>query len=180
MKNQYSPTGPTRGSHKGELSFQTRPPLPYALAAPESHGAPAYVMYKAGGDPGDYQFFNEPPKKVPHGYVCAYIPDNSNPVRLIQQAAGGISRMDADKQAWLAKYATGPSHDNAYLTPGAQTTDQISAILRDQLGILPKRRTIGYTKTYPSDYDLIPMPPKYRLSEFTSLMDRRSLAPSST
>jgi hypothetical protein len=48
MKNQYSPTGPTLGSHKGELSFQTRPPLPYALAAPESHGAPAYVVYKVG------------------------------------------------------------------------------------------------------------------------------------
>jgi hypothetical protein len=56
MKNQYSSTGPTLGSHKGGLPFQTRPPLPYALAAPESHGAPAYVMYKAGGDPGDYQF----------------------------------------------------------------------------------------------------------------------------
>jgi hypothetical protein len=48
MKNQYSPTGPTWGSHKGELPFQTRPPLPYALAAPESHGAPAYVVYKVG------------------------------------------------------------------------------------------------------------------------------------
>jgi hypothetical protein len=45
--------------------------------------------------------------------------------------------------------------------------DQISAILRDQFGILPKRRTIGYTKPYPSDYDLIPLPPKYRLPEFT-------------
>jgi hypothetical protein len=49
MKNQYSPTGPTLGSHKGGLSFQTRPPLPYALVAPESHGAPAYVAYKVGG-----------------------------------------------------------------------------------------------------------------------------------
>jgi hypothetical protein len=48
MKNQYSPTGPTLGSHKGELPFQTRPPLPYALTAPESHGAPAYVEYKVG------------------------------------------------------------------------------------------------------------------------------------
>jgi hypothetical protein len=48
MKNQYSPTRPTLGSHKGELPFQTRPPLPYALAAPESHGAPAYVVYKVG------------------------------------------------------------------------------------------------------------------------------------
>jgi hypothetical protein len=52
--------------------------------------------------------------------------------------------MDADKQAWLAKYATGPSHDNTYSAPGAQTVDQISAILRDWFGILPKRRTIGY------------------------------------
>jgi hypothetical protein len=147
--------------------FQTRPPLPYALAAPESHGAPAYVMYKVGGDPGDYQFFIERSKEVPHGYACAYIPDSSNPVRLIQQAAGGISEMYADKQVRLAKYATEPSHDNTYSAPGAQTTDQISAILRDQFGILPKRRTIGYTKSYPSDYDLIPLPHKYRLPKFT-------------
>jgi hypothetical protein len=48
MKNQYSPTGPTLGSHKGELPFQTRSPLPYALTAPESHSAPAYVVYKVG------------------------------------------------------------------------------------------------------------------------------------
>jgi hypothetical protein len=80
MKNQYSPTGPT----VGELPFQTRPPLPYALAAPESHGALAYVVYKVGGDPGDYQFFNEPPKEVPHRYACAYITDSSNPVCSIQ------------------------------------------------------------------------------------------------
>jgi hypothetical protein len=166
MKNQYCPTGSTLGGHKGELPFQTMPPLPYALAAPESHGAPVYVVYKAGGDPGDYQVFNEPPKEVPHGYACANIPDSS-PVRSIQQAAGGISRMDADKQAWLAKYVTGLSHDNTYSALGAQTADQISAILRDQFGILPKRRTIGYTKPYPSDYDLIPLPPKYRLPEFT-------------
>jgi hypothetical protein len=167
MKNQYSPTGPTLGSHKGELSFQSRPPLPYALTAPESHGAPAYVVYKVGGDPRDYQFFNEPPKEAPHGYACAYVPDINNSVRSIQQAAGGVFGMDTNKQAWLAKYATGPSHDNTYSAPGAQIVDQISAILRDQFGILPKRRTIGYTKPYPSDYDLIPLPAKYRLPEFT-------------
>jgi hypothetical protein len=75
--------------------------------------------------------------------------------------------MDADKQAWLAKYAIGPSHDNTYSVPGAQKADQINAILRDQFDILPKRRTIGYTKPYPNDYDLIPLPPKYWLPEFT-------------
>jgi hypothetical protein len=75
--------------------------------------------------------------------------------------------MDTDKQAWLAKYTTGLSHNNTYLAPGPQTTDQISAILRDHFGILPKRRTISYTKPYPSDYDRIPLPPKYQLPEFT-------------
>ena len=73
--------------------------------------------------------------------------------------------MDAEKQAWLAKYATGPSHDNS--APGTHTTEQITAILRNQFGILPKRRTIGYTKPYPGEYDLIPLPPKYRIPEFT-------------
>jgi hypothetical protein len=84
MKNQYSPSGPTLGSHKGELPFQTRPSLPHTFIALESHGALAYAIYKVGGDPVDYQFFNETPKEVPHGYTCTYIPDNSNPVRLIQ------------------------------------------------------------------------------------------------
>jgi hypothetical protein len=46
MKNQYSSSGPTLGSHKGGLPFQTRPPLPYTFAALEPHGSPAYVVYK--------------------------------------------------------------------------------------------------------------------------------------
>jgi hypothetical protein len=167
MKHQYSPTGPTLGSHKGELPFQAKPPLPYALAAPESHGSPAYIIYKVGGDPVDHQFFSVPPKEIPHGYMCAYIPQSNNPVHLVQRVAGGVSKADADKQAWLAAYATGPSHDSTHSAPGALTVDQISAILRDQFGILPKRWAIGYTKSYPSEYDLIPQPPKYRLPEFT-------------
>jgi hypothetical protein len=115
----------------------------------------------------DHQFFSELPREIPHGYICAYIPDSSNPVHSAQRAAGGVSGADADKQAWLAAYATGPSHDSAHSAPGSQTVEQISAILRDQFGILPKRRAIGDTKPYPSDYNLIPLPPKYRLPEFT-------------
>jgi hypothetical protein len=167
MKHQYSPTGPTLGSYKGELPFQARPPLPYVLVASESHGSPAYVVYKVGGDPVDHQFFSKPPKEIPHGYMCAYIPDSNNPVHSVQRAAGRDFGMDADKQAWLAAYATGPSHDSAHSALGAQMVDQISAILRDQFGILPKRRAIGYTKPYPSVYDLITLPPKYRLPKFT-------------
>jgi hypothetical protein len=120
-----------------------------------------------GGDPVDHQFFSEPPKEIPHGYMCAYIPDSSNPVQSVQRAAGGVPGMDADKQAWLTAYATGPSHDSAHSALGSQTAEQISTILREQFGILPKRRVIGYTKLYPNDYDLIPLPPKYRLPEFT-------------
>jgi hypothetical protein len=164
MKHQYSPIGPALGSHKGELPSQARPPVPYAFAAPEQQNSPAYVIYKVGGDPADRQFFSEPPKEVPHGYVCAYIPDGGHPA---QRVTGGTSVVDADKQAWLATYAMRPSHEGTHSAPGAHTVDQISAILRDQFGILPRRRAIGYTKPYPSEYDLIPLPPKYRLPEFT-------------
>jgi hypothetical protein len=69
MKNQYSPSGPALGSYKGEVPFQAKPPLPYTFAAPESQGSPAYVVYKMGGDPVDHQFFSEPPKEIPHGYM---------------------------------------------------------------------------------------------------------------
>jgi hypothetical protein len=167
MKNQYSPSGPTLGSHKGELPFQAKPPLPYTFAAPESQGSPANVVYKMGDDPVDHQFFSEPPKEIPYGYMCAYIPDSNNSVYLAQRVVGVMSGIDADKQAWLAKYATGLSHDSMHSAPGVQTVDQISTIMRDQFGILPKRRVIDYTKPYPSEYDLIPLPPKYRLPEFT-------------
>jgi hypothetical protein len=120
-----------------------------------------------GGDPADHQFFSEPPKEVPHGYVCTYIPDSGNPVQPTQRATGGTSAVDADKQALLATYATGPSHKGTHSALGVHTVDQISAILRDQFGILLRRQAIGYTKPYPSDYDMIPLPPKYRLPEFT-------------
>ncbi|KAK1631327.1 hypothetical protein QYE76_005642 [Lolium multiflorum] len=33
--------------------------------------------------------------------------------------------------------------------------------------MMPKRRTIGYSKPYPNEYELIPLPPKYRLPDFT-------------
>ncbi|KAK1681035.1 hypothetical protein QYE76_041883 [Lolium multiflorum] len=142
---------------------------------PQQQGSPAYVVYKVGGDPGDYQFLYEPPKEIPHGYVCTYVPDCNNWANQITTGgvagtgvvagAGGGSGADAEKQAWLAKYATGTSHERS--TSAAPTADQIAAILRDQFGILPKKRMISYSKPYPNEYDLIPLPPKYRLPDFT-------------
>jgi hypothetical protein len=54
-------------------------------------------------------------------------------------------------------YATGLSHDSVPSALRVQIVDQINAILRDQFHILPKRRAIGYTKPYPSEYDFIPL-----------------------
>ncbi|KAK1692857.1 hypothetical protein QYE76_009554 [Lolium multiflorum] len=75
MKHKYSPSGPVLGTHQGEIPLYTRPPLQYTMAAPQQQGSPAYVVYKVGGDPGDYQFLYEPSKEIPHGYVCTYVPD---------------------------------------------------------------------------------------------------------
>ena len=153
------------GSHRGEASLQSRPPLPYSLAAAGQQSSSIYVVYKIGSDPGEGQFLSKLPNEIPHGYTCMYIPDNINPTRTGQLVGTGTSRADAEKQAWLAKYATGPSAEPS--APGVLSVEQVSAILRDQFGILPKRKAIGYSKPYPSDYDLIPLPPKYRLPEFT-------------
>ncbi|KAK1606298.1 hypothetical protein QYE76_029971 [Lolium multiflorum] len=141
MKHKYSPSGPALGTHQGEIPLYTRPPLPYTTAAPQQQGSPAYVVYKVGG----YS------RKDCHGRRVA--------------GAGSSSGADAEKQAWLAKYATGTSHERS--TSAAPTVDEITAIMRDQFGILPKKRMIGYSKPYPNDYDLIPLPPKYRLPDFT-------------
>ncbi|KAK1670229.1 hypothetical protein QYE76_058388 [Lolium multiflorum] len=39
--------------------------------------------------------------------------------------------------------------------------------LERPFGMVPKRRAIGYSKPYPNEYELIPLPPKYRLPEFS-------------
>src|SRR6185437_15609045 len=146
-------------------ALQTRPPMSDSLAVAGQQSAPIYVVHKVDGDPGEGQFLTEPPKEIPHGYTCAYIPDSVNPTRSVQLVNPGASGADAEKQAWLAKYATRPSAEPSAL--GSLSVKQVSAILRDQFGNLPKRKAIGYSKPYPSDYDLIPLPPKYRLPEFT-------------
>ncbi|KAK1697842.1 hypothetical protein QYE76_014539 [Lolium multiflorum] len=195
MSHRYSPSGPALGTFKGEMPLQ---PQPFAWAAPELPNSSAYVVYKIGGDPSDYQFLPEAPKEIPHGYACAYVPD-CNAWALSNQAAisgasgtaGGTSGADPEKQSWLAKYATPTNlqspapavglepEKQAWLvkyatpanlqgsTPSAITADQICAILKDQFGMMPKRKTFGYTKPYPNDYELIPLPPKYRLPDFT-------------
>ncbi|KAK1617686.1 hypothetical protein QYE76_023203 [Lolium multiflorum] len=85
------------------------------------------------------------------------------PAGRITATAGSLGA-EAEKQAWLAKYATAPIRESSAAT--TSTADQISAVLRDQFGILPKKKIIGYSKPYPNEFDLIPLPPKYRLPDF--------------
>ncbi|KAK1607966.1 hypothetical protein QYE76_031639 [Lolium multiflorum] len=172
MSRQYSPSGPALGTHQGEVPLQSRPPLPFALAAPEAPNSSAYVVYKIGGDPSDYQFLHDAPKEIPHGYACAYVPD-CNTWALSNQVAtagtsgttGGTSEADPEKQTWLAKYAT-PTKLRAQLLQLAQNRKNKHGWL-NQFGMMPKRKTVGYTKPYPNEYELIPLPPKYRLPDFT-------------
>ena len=129
IKNQYSPLGPVLGSHRGEAALQSRPPVSYSLAAAGQQSSPIYVVHKIGGDPGEGQFLSEPPKEIPQGYTCVYIPDNISATRTGQLVGTRASGADAEKHAWLAKYTTRLSAEPS--APGVLSVEQISAILRD-------------------------------------------------
>ena len=109
--------------------MQTKPPVSYSLAAAVQQNSPIYIDHKIDGDPGEGQFLTEPPKEISHGYTCAYIPDRANPTRSVRMVNLGASGADAEKQAWLAKYATRPSAELS--APGVLTVEQVSTILRD-------------------------------------------------
>ena len=120
------------------LSVLTPEVSQYSLAATGLQSSPIYVVYKIGGDPGEGQFLSELPKEIPYGYTCVYIPDNINPTRTGQLVGTAASGADAEKQAWLAKYATGPSAEPS--APGVLSVDQISAILRISSALCPRER----------------------------------------
>jgi hypothetical protein len=102
MKHLYSPTGSVLGSHKGEIPFQTRPPIPYSVAALETQlaSSSAYVVYKTCGGPEDCQFFNEQPNHIPHKYSCMYVPDYATTVHPIWSSTVGVSRANATMGNW--------------------------------------------------------------------------------
>ncbi|KAK1686651.1 hypothetical protein QYE76_047499 [Lolium multiflorum] len=161
MSHQYSPSGPALGTHQGELPLQSRPPLPYALAAPpEVPATPAFVVYKIGGDPSDYQFL---PRRLRRSL-------KDTRARMCRMATGlkpghnigdsGANRRNVsgrlEKQTWLTK---------VHLLQPARRIRSVPS--ERQFGMVPKRRAIGYSKPYPDEYEMIPLPPKYRLPDFS-------------
>ncbi|KAK1605789.1 hypothetical protein QYE76_029462 [Lolium multiflorum] len=164
---------------------QSRPPLPFALAAPNS---PAYIVYKIGGDPSDYRFLHD--KEIPHGYTCTYVP---LPMWTLTNhtgtgTTGGTSGTDLEKQTWLAKYATPKNLQSSAPAVGSKlekqawlakyATRRIFEFDSCQPGsdqYHPERPVRhGAEKednrlfqAVPNEYELIPLPPKYRLPDFS-------------
>ena len=51
----------------------------------------------------------------------------------------------------------------------AYWADKIAEVMRDQFGIKPKVNTYSYRTPYPPAYDLIPLPNRYKVPDFTKL-----------
>ncbi|KAK1678484.1 hypothetical protein QYE76_039332 [Lolium multiflorum] len=116
-----------------------------------------------GTHQGEMQLHTRPP--LPRSRLHQEgLPEQERLFRQKNDCSSGESRAEAEKQAWLAKYTTAPVQESS--AASTSTADQISAVLRDQFGILPKKKIIGYSKPYPNEFDLIPLPPKYRLPDF--------------
>jgi len=49
----------------------------------------------------------------------------------------------------------------------AYWADKIAKVMRDQFGIKPKVNTYYYRTPYPPAYDLIPLPNRYKVPDFT-------------
>jgi len=49
----------------------------------------------------------------------------------------------------------------------AYWADKIAEVMRDQFGIKPKVNTYSYRTPYPPAYDLIPLPNRYKVLDFT-------------
>ena len=46
-------------------------------------------------------------------------------------------------------------------------TSKIAEVMREQFGLRPKQQSIMYKTPYPPAYDQIPLPHKYKVSDFT-------------
>ena len=54
----------------------------------------------------------------------------------------------------------------------AYWADKIAEVMRDQFGIKPKVNTYSYRTPYPPAYDLIPLPNRYKVPDFTKFSGR--------
>ncbi|KAK1610238.1 hypothetical protein QYE76_033911 [Lolium multiflorum] len=72
MKHQYSPSGPALGTHQGEVPLYTRPPLPFALAAPGFTG----IRRLQASDQLHVRFFSQSLTGPAFGWYTSLPPDS--------------------------------------------------------------------------------------------------------
>ncbi|KAK1613575.1 hypothetical protein QYE76_019092 [Lolium multiflorum] len=116
-----------------------------AWAAPEVPNSSAYVVYKIGGDPSDYQFLPEAPKEIPHGYACAYVPTAAlghSRTRLRQQ--GPLEQQEGRREQILrSKRVCHPGESSGFDTFSHHRGSDLYN-LKDQFGMMPKGRRSLY------------------------------------
>ncbi|KAK1618857.1 hypothetical protein QYE76_024374 [Lolium multiflorum] len=145
MSHQYSPSGPARDSSR-------RVAIPVPI----------------GGDPSDYQFLMEAPKEIPHGYACMYVPDCGDWALTNQATTSGTPAKtrgtSATEQTWLAKYATPTKLPSPAPAEGSELEKQTWQAKYATPANLQRQSAIP-SRT--DDYEMIPLPPKYRLPDFS-------------
>jgi hypothetical protein len=72
-----------------------------------------------------------------------------------------------------------PSHDNTSTqNPMVAQVDElmgkVTKMMQRQFGLKPKNSTITYRKPYPSWYDQVVLPPRYRIPDFVKFTGTRS------
>ena len=49
-------------------------------------------------------------------------------------------------------------------------TSKIAEVMREQFGLRPKQQSVMYKTPYPSAYNQIPLPHKYKIPDFTKFL----------
>ena len=100
----------------------------------------------------------------------------NQPMNLVQQIGGQQAMANAmfhgerAPQRHVEAYQQVPELQPAHRPDAdAYWADKIAEVMRDQFGIKPKVNTYYYWTPYPPAYDLIPLPNRYKVPDFTKL-----------
>jgi len=98
----------------------------------------------------------------------------NQPMNLAQQIGGQQAMAnvmfpgDRAPQRHVEAYQQVPEIQPAHRQDAnAYWADKIAEVMRDQFGIKPKVNTYSYRTPYPPPYDLIPLPNRYKVPDFT-------------
>ena len=85
-----------------------------------------------------------------------------------QVVANAMFPRDRAPQRHVEAYQQAPKPQPAHRQDAdAYWADRIAEVMTDQFGIKPKVNTYSYRTPYPPTYDLIPLPNRYKVPDFT-------------